>query len=460
MKDVWKELTSTSEAEPLVPAKGKAYSSQNEADGLTGFTTREISPQAIRLWLLLQVTGFLFQFALWREVSSHLADFEDVVARECGPQHRVHGVCAGPSWNTSKFENFRLAGAEKKTFTFTTKSEPATFLLAVDPISHQAPLAVSPVEAEEVDEDLPDLKDVPWSAEVRRIIPPQTVPLMRVYHHIGREVVTVSDVSEEASASMREHGFVEWEAQVQGFAFQKESTRFAAFVEDAVSSQLTAMHMNEQCSFSKSWKAFNLQHEGHSHRALSWCRFLLGVVLLVGAAAVKFVHQQSGSRDEQFGKGRFHAVVLAKFVLQDVPQQICVVLYCFGWYEAAGLRCQLCLFDPSHCGTENAFHFTNLVAISCILLSSCANQLLIRPVMKRSYTEDDVCMHYWIRIGGTSVATLPFTTGLCLASRSVLPEPTFFHVLFALPCAVGWISISGFLCLGTILCCEDEHCDF
>jgi len=457
MKDAWKELPSASEAEPLVPAKkGKAYG-DSEADGLTGFTTREISQQAIRAWLIFQAAGFLFQFLLWQEVSLHLADFEDVVARECGPQHRVHGVCAGPSWNTSKFEDFQLAGAERHTFSFTTKSNPPTFLLAVDPLTQAQAGAVLP--SGEMDEDLPDLKS-PWTAEVRRINPRQTVPLMKIYHHMGREVVTVQDASAEAVQSMMEHGYVEWEAHVQGIGSRKERTRFVSFVEDAASRQLLAMHGNDQCSFSKAWKAFNLQHEGHSHQALSRCKFLLGLVLFVGAGAVKFVHDELWRRDDSFGKGRVHAVVMAKFVLQDIPQQICVVLYLFGWYEAAGLRCQLCLFDPHHCGSENAFHFTNFVAIGCILLSACANQLLIRPVRKRSYTEDDVCMQYWIRIGGVSVATLPFTTGCCFASRSVLPEPTFFHLLFALPCAVGWMSISGFGCIGTLLCCEDSDFDF
>ncbi|CAE7451257.1 unnamed protein product, partial [Symbiodinium sp. CCMP2456] len=98
---------------------------------------------------------------------------------------------------------------------------------------------------------------------------------------------------------------------------------------------------------------------------------------------------------------RFHMVVFIKFFLQDAPQQTCFVLYLFGWYEASGLRCQLCLFDSAHCSDEDGFHFANIVSIGCILLSSLANQLLIRPARKRKYTEDDICMQLWIRIGGT-----------------------------------------------------------
>ncbi|CAE8720062.1 unnamed protein product [Polarella glacialis] len=151
--------------------------------------------------------------------------------------------------------------------------------------------------------------------------------------------------------------------------------------------QETAMSMpmtrSQTCAFAQSWKAFNQQHQGHNHRALAWCAWLLGIFLCVGAAAVYAVQQELAFRANQPGSRRFHSVVFAKFLLQDAPQQICVVLYLFGWYEAAGLRCQLCLFEPQHCGYEDPFHFGNTVALSCLLLSSLANQLLIRPTVRR-----------------------------------------------------------------------------
>eukprot|EP00439_Symbiodinium_sp_Y106_P037018 s1209_g4.t1 len=209
----------------------------------------------------------------------------------------------------------------------------------------------------------------------------------------------------------------------------KKTGRFVAVVEDAVSTQLLAVHQHPKCSFGTSWKAFNQQRQGRSHRALAWCRFLLGLFLLVGAASVYAVYQMLESRNVNVR--RFHLVVIIKFFLQDgtvqfgaapesrerrqdAPQQTCFVLYLFGWYEASGLRCQLCLFDSAHCSDEDG-----------------------------KYTEDDICMQLWIRIGGTCVAALPFTTGLCLASRSLLSSPTLVHLLFAVPCVLGWMSISG-----------------
>merc|ERR1712232_114925 len=92
-----------------------------------------------------------------------------------------------------------------------------------------------------------------------------------------------------------------------------------------------------------------------------------------------------------FGKHSFHWVVLAKFVIQDIPQQVCIMLYLFGWYEASGLRCQLCLFEAEYCRYEAPFHFTNFVAFTCTLLSSCANQLLVNQFTRR-HTPRTMCV--------------------------------------------------------------------
>ncbi|CAE8622153.1 unnamed protein product [Polarella glacialis] len=127
----------------LCSCTSKTYEPVREPDMLdTGFTVREISPQAMRIWLVIQVVGLLFQFSLWREVSSHLAEFEGVVARECAPQHLTHGVCAGPSWNTSAFQDFVLHHQEMHSFEFTTSSVPPTFLLVVDPVAQAKALPI------------------------------------------------------------------------------------------------------------------------------------------------------------------------------------------------------------------------------------------------------------------------------------------------------------------------------
>jgi len=222
---------------------------------------------------------------------------------------------------------------------------------------------------------------------------------------------------------------------------------------------LAAIHAKSQCAFNQSWKAFNMQHQGHGVRCLSWCRLLLGIFVFVGAAAVYVVHTELKARGAGSSDFCFHIVVVAKFLLQDVPQQLCIVLYLFGWYESYGLRCQFCLFNPEHCGYENPFHTVNLVALTCTLLSSLANQLLIRPVFKRVYTEDDICIQYCIRVGGVCMSTLPFTSGMCWASANLLSFPRLAHVIFVLPCTCGWVTLATVVCLPILECCDDD-CDF
>jgi len=278
----------------------------------------------------------------------------------------------------------------------------------------------------------------------------------------GQEAVTIEDFSREAAQTMDTNQRVDWRAtlRVREHWASKGKTRFVLGVEDARMAHLSEIHLSDQCTFARSWKAFNEHHRGVNHRALSYCRFFIIIFLFVGAGTVYLVHQELTTPRLRalLGKHSFHWIVLAKFVAQDIPQQICIVLYLFGWYEASGLRCQLCLFEAAYCGHEEPFHFTNLVAITCTLLSSCANQLLIRPITKKKYTEDDVCMQYCVRIGGVSVSVLPFTTTFFFASRSLLPiTPTLVHIVLGIPCALGWLCLSGLFCMPFMICCDDDR---
>lgn len=319
--------------------------------------------------------------------------------------------------------------------------------------------AVAPID---LSEQATVVKDARWTLEIQRTDPKQMGSSMRK-HHSGQEAVSVEDLSLESREALRTRGSVEWKAILSTRSFDGRRTRYLVFVEDATATHLDDVHSSAHCAFGRSWKAFNEQRQGHAHRALSWCSWLLGVFLIVGSAVVYAVYaalQRSASEGTArivAGHG-FHRIVAAKFALQDVPQQVCIVLYILGWYEASGLRCQLCLFNPLHCGQEDAFHFANAVAFSCCLLSSVANQLLIRPVIKKTYTEDDICLQYTIRICGVCIAVLPFTTGLCLASGSILPMPRLFHLVFALPCCVGWLTLAMAVCVPAVMCC-DEGCD-
>lgn len=469
MRDTWKELQRREEGEsaPLTSSSSSKAPSdfaesrtadhkETETDLLdTGFTWVFFGADAIRLWLGFQVVGLLFQFLLWREVAGYMSIYEDTLSRECQPARAQHGVCIGPMWNISSWQDVVLSSSDwtnTRSFDFMTRSNPPTFLVVVDPVSTSGE-DQEPAAAPDLSEQATDLNDVRWSMTVARINPPQVGPSF-VRFHKGQEAMTFEDLSVEAQDAFKSNGRVEWRATL-ATRFKKK-TRYAAFVEDSATTHLADIHGSPVCAFGRSWKSFNEQHQGHNHKALAWCQFLLGIFLLVGGGAVYFVHTECKMQSGYFGKYRFHLVVIAKFFIVDVPQQICIVLYIFGWYESNGLRCQLCLFHPVHCSEEDPFHFSNAVAIFCTLLSGVSNQLLVRPVFKKVYTEDDICIQHVVRVGGVCVATLPFSTGICLASSSLLPLPLLLHALFAIPCGIGWLTLFSLVCFPVMVCCDED----
>jgi len=467
MRDTWKELSRREESEtaPLTKSSSSKAPSTSataldqkkgdeESDLLdTGFTWQFFGAAAIKAWLWFQIVGLFFQFLLWREVTGYLALYEETLARECQPARSQHGVCMGPMWNVSTWQDFVLTNADSRSFDFVTKSNPPTFLVVVDPVSKTLKDSQEPGAAPDLSQQIDDNGDVAWSIEVTRSNPPQMGSTFRRFHK-GQEAMTFEDLSVEAQEALKSRGRIEWRATLSS-RFRKKA-RYVAFVEDSAATHLADIHGSQLCAFGRSWKSFNEQHQGHNHKALAWCQYLLGIFLFVGAGAVYIVHTECQNESGRFGKFRFHLVVMAKFIFQDVGQQICIVLYIFGWYESNGLRCQLCLFHPQHCSEEDPFHTANAVAILCTLLSAVSNQLLVRPVFKKVYTEDDICIQHVVRIGGVCVATLPFSTGICWASSSLLPLPMLLHAFFAIPCGIGWLTLISLVCFPVLVCCDDD----
>jgi len=462
----WSELKPPSgEEEPLtgsrksgcVAKKLEAGKCDEESDIWdTGFTLREFSQHGIRIWLAFQVVALFFQAQLWSEVSSHLDEYDDTIHTECAPEHREHGICTGPMWKLSSYQDVVLKSSswrnDRRQWQFSTLSDPPTFLIAVDPVELTKDGSEPQAMDAGVEDDGPDLKDARWTLEVTRVNPPHVgAPFQRI--HSGQQAVTIEDFSIEAKDTLAKQHRLDWQATLISRGHSSWKTRFLAFVEDAAMPHLDVVHRSQQCAFGKSWKAFTEHHQGSNHRALTRCKQFLGIFLLLGAGAVFLVHKEATEKRHSYW---FHWLVLAKFFVQDIPQQICIVLYIYGWYEASGLRCQLCLFRPEHCGDEAPFHFSNMVAFGCTLLSSTANQLLIRPAFKREYNEDDICLQYSVRTGGVCVSILPFTTAMCFASRTILPVPFILHVLLAIPCGLGWFALAGSLCLPVVVCCDED----
>mmetsp|Transcript_22306 Transcript_22306/g.51053 ORF Transcript_22306/g.51053 Transcript_22306/m.51053 type:complete len:453 (+) Transcript_22306:137-1495(+) len=449
MRDA-RELKQPSEDAPLFDDKlgKKAALPEDEVLGEVGFAVRDLSASSIRWWLILQLISILFTVSLWWEVSGHLARYDELVRQECSNKGRsVHGICAGPMWNVSLWQELDLPSTHhyaSRSLEFQTHSNPPTFLVEVTPVSLSGH-----VEVEVEDSSIASTR---FTLDLTRVDPPQAnAHYSRILS--GQHAVTLEDLSQEAQHTMQTKGRLVWRASISARMRSGISPRFVFFVEDAGMSHLSDIH-NGACEFGKAWRSFNEAHQGHNHRMLTRCQSLLSIFIVIGGAAVYVVYTECTEETRRVGGRRFHMIVLGKFMLQDFPQQACIVLYILGWYEASGLKCQMCLFDPQHCSDEHPFHFSNAVACLCVLLSSISNQLLVKPVLKKEYPEDDVWLRGFLRLGGLCLATLPFSTGICYASPSVLPMSVASHVLFALPCAIGWLAFSVCVCIPATTCCD------
>eukprot|EP00405_Crypthecodinium_cohnii_P022754 CAMPEP_0206465070 /NCGR_PEP_ID=MMETSP0324_2-20121206/27601_1 /ASSEMBLY_ACC=CAM_ASM_000836 /TAXON_ID=2866 /ORGANISM="Crypthecodinium cohnii, Strain Seligo" /LENGTH=315 /DNA_ID=CAMNT_0053937839 /DNA_START=72 /DNA_END=1020 /DNA_ORIENTATION=- len=250
MKDIWRELQTPDDGEtaPLrskppgahqmknssvlgaaaLGTKGVDYTDPEETDLYeTGFVVREIGPQVVRLWVGLQIAALFFQLLLWNEMATHLAEFEDVVANECAPERRQHGVCAGPMWSLTAWADQPLASSgnfmhpDRLSYQFSTKSSPPSFLLNVDP--KKLPTAAAPLAADAaaatadaapmdtnflgannvVADPLAgqDAAGARWGIEIVREDPPQAGPPLRAFH-MGQHAMTFEDMSSEAKETL------------------------------------------------------------------------------------------------------------------------------------------------------------------------------------------------------------------------------------------------------------------
>ena len=329
----------------------------------TGLVLQEPQLQTVRGWLVFQVLALILQFHFWQEVRGNLFVYESTLSSNCASERTRHGICVGPLWNVSAWEEAVLQGrlssfGEVRTrphysysshlsrnhfdsieaidaeivqlqqetalrlkelqdkraelqvvqglvplgngssrsrgfnstyiFQFETRSSPAVLLMSVDPVSR----------APRIGEDPPQLTPAAledeheghhWSLEVKRIEPPPTgLNFQRTGY--GTRIMTIEDMSQEAVDAVRQHGHVRWEGILRNVEMSAHRTRFVIFVEDFQSHQdhlekmISAMS-GTQCSLTASWRAFNRQHQGHRHRALTRCRDLLGCFLPLGALA-------------------------------------------------------------------------------------------------------------------------------------------------------------------------------
>mmetsp|Transcript_69270 Transcript_69270/g.129348 ORF Transcript_69270/g.129348 Transcript_69270/m.129348 type:complete len:569 (+) Transcript_69270:50-1756(+) len=345
-------------------------------------------------------------------------------------------------------------------FTFETRSRPPTFLATVEPLARAKKLGETPPTLPPSEENSTihsERREWPWSLKIERVDPPLQ-PSVKPFKKQaeGPDVMLVEDLSMEAKQAVQSRGWVRWKATLTSQGSLKQ-TRYSAYVEDSLASHLEIIEANSQCSFTSAWKAFNEEEQGDNHNLLSWCNFLLAVFMPLSCVIIFFTIWNEQSQEVRCQGLGFHSLVTLKFFAVDIIQQICIVLYLLGWYNADGLRCQLCLFHPSHCEEEHPFRLANTGAFTCTLMSSVAHQILVRPVAdnKKFLSDEEWYFAAGLRILAVSVSILPFSTGIFTASSALLAHPLVAQILFFVPCALGWTTVFLLFCLWLRALCRE-----
>jgi len=305
-----------------------------------------------------------------------------------------------------------------------------------------------------------DEEFVKWSLKVSRIDPPE-IATLQTYSHpgIGYEALAFEDLSDEANITMSKTGRIVWRATLEHRSLS--DARYIAFVEDAMVQRHIACHIDSSCSFVRSWKAFNKEHQGRSHSTLVLCQKLLKLFLPLAACAIYLVaslHVKQLLRPKHGFGCCFHFIVIAKFLVVDVAQQTCIVLYILGWYNTDGLRCQMCFLQDETADSlmvRSSGLEPSSLALACSLLSSISNQMLLRPAERRVANSDDVCVRITARMALASVSTLPFTTGVWWASSALLEAPTTIRGFVVVPCILGWTTLGALSLMFLVFVCEN-----
>ncbi|CAE8608234.1 unnamed protein product [Polarella glacialis] len=394
------------------------------------FKPRRIKAPIVLAWLLLQAFGLVFQLVLLGEVSRNLEAFEITLSSFCGAEHRQHGVCLGPAWNLSYTGtltfppsggqgDFDFVIPRTLPFAFTTASQPPTFLLGVEP---QPPHA-----------------DAAWQVDIT----PLGKPPLAAVRGWGHKFQVITGHQSEGPS---------WRGSVRMDSKYSETAQVHLYVVDSRIQHLEDVHSQKQCSFEASWQNFSERSQGQHHRVLSLTKaatafFLAVQIFLAGLVLRRFYFSVDSGK-------LLSRVIILKFLMQDFPQQMCIAAYIYSWYSANGLRCQMCLFHPSHCDDEHPLHPTNLLVCIFTLLSAASNQLLLQAKLKRNYDSEDECVLCFFRFIMLSVSILPFTTALFFLSAFMFHlRSVICYILIGLPTILGWGTV---LCVPLFSICDDD----
>eukprot|EP00929_Paragymnodinium_shiwhaense_P000662 TRINITY_DN100905_c0_g1_i1.p1 TRINITY_DN100905_c0_g1~~TRINITY_DN100905_c0_g1_i1.p1 ORF type:complete len:491 (+),score=79.50 TRINITY_DN100905_c0_g1_i1:213-1685(+) len=398
------------------------------------FKPRKIKAPLVLAWVVIQALGILFQCVLLGEISSHLYSFEETLNIYCNAEHKRNGICLGPAWNLSytgtltfppsvgddSQADFDFVIPSDQPFAFEVASTPPTFLIGIDP--------------------QPPHEKASWKVTLG---PRGVSSLVPAFLGSGSRCRVVES---------KDYAWKKWTGAMTLRSKYPETVQIQLYVVDSRIKHLDEIHKQPQCTFEDSWQNFNEHHNAEHHKVLQWAStsttFFLSVsLLLVGLTTHRFFFYVEGGK-------LLSRIIAVKFVMQDIPQQMCIIAYLYAWYANNGLRCQMCLFHPEHCDDEHPLHWTNFMVAVFTMISSCANQLLVQAKVRRYRDEEDECFLWFARGAIFSVSILPFSTAVFFLSSSLLHlRSVLIYFMFGIPTLLGW---GACLCVPAFAICDED----
>jgi len=239
----------------------------------------------------------------------------------------------------------------------------------------------------------------------------------------------------------------QWEAKISLDSRYPTPVDIHLYIVDCNIKHLADIHSQPMCNFEKSWMNFTVnQHDMHLTKTMFFVRiFQIIQILCVSLVFYRYFFQIEGSR-------LFIRILFFKFLLQDFPQQITMIIYIYNWYAQDGLRCQMCIFHPVHCYDQYPLHFSNAIACMCVLVSSASSQMFLQ-IKYENQDDDDAICYACGRMVILAVSILPFSTAVFLLSSTILHLGSgLVYVIFVLLTIYGW---SAICCVPLFTMCED-----
>jgi hypothetical protein len=430
---------------------------------LSYFKSRRISRKWVQYWMILQVSLLVLQMYLFGEVASHSSVYNRTVKAACN--ENVAATCRSRLWqrrHTTSFGADQISWDNPLEFKFTAAAW-SSYELQIDVLTEP-----------------PELH-IPFELKVKRI-GSSNAPEQAFYEYrtTGISPVLLKQTNHSHVKDLFSGHYFQpsqWEGSINlghppmtgHFAYSRHSQYFDRLKEQLKSIRVAVAEMVEgesnlfkknapMCDLESTWAKVMLHSMSQGSNRLEWITNLLAISILGSVIVTVLVWMWfNGRRADSIGSLKFHYLVAAKTVVQDIPLQTLVLWYIFSWYEGSGgERCQLCILNIHHCENMSPFHLSNFFILVATLVSAVSNQFLFTTDSTQVKTEDDVGFVIFIRIMLACVMILPFSTAMVAFNGSLVQLPSLMHSIFLLPCFTGWVAFFSLLCFPIATLVDDD----